>query len=179
MDNNEFGLKHYPGEASHQFRTDGRIMSYEEFMRHDEGGRLFLCGNGMKLHGFGEQTFEPSQAKIKVNDPYAPAVVRFQMSFICPHWDPQINGKGPPYIMLLSVAGRDGRNPDYKPLNTDGRTWWLDFPRMDLGAPGQKISIVAVTEFNKKDARGLSLATWNNKRAYSCMFGPVATWELV
>ncbi|KAI4709812.1 hypothetical protein J4E89_005829 [Alternaria sp. Ai002NY15] len=179
MDNNEFGLKHYPGEASHQFRTDGRIMSYEEFMRHDEGGRLFLCGNGMKLHGFGEQTFEPSQARIKVNDPYAPAVVRFQMSFICPHWDPQINGKGPPYIMLLSVAGRDGRKPDYKPLNTDGRTWWLDFPRMDLGAPGQKISIVAVTEFNKKDARGLSLATWNNKRAYSCMFGSVASWELV
>jgi hypothetical protein len=89
------------------------------------------------------------------------------------------HGKGAPYVMLLSVAGRDGRKPDYKTFNTDGRTWWLDVPRIDLGAPGQKISLNAVTVFNDKDARGMSVAAWNNKTAYSCKFGGVAQWELV
>jgi hypothetical protein len=179
MDNNEFGLKHFPGEASHQFRTDGRIISYEEFMRDDQGGRVQVYGDAFKEHGLGERTFEPSQAQIKVNDPYAPAVVRFQFSYICPHWDNARHGKGPPYIMLLNIAGRDGRKPDHKPFNTDGRTWWLDVPRIDLGAPGQKISLNAITVFNDKDARGMSVATWNNKKGYSCKFGGVAQWELV
>jgi hypothetical protein len=179
MDNNEFGLKHYPGESSHQFRTDGRIISYEEFMRDDQGGRVQVFSDAFKDHGFGERTFEPSQAQIKVNDASAPSLVRFQMSYICSHWDNARHGKGPPYIMLLSVAGRDGRKPDYKPFNTDGRTWWLDVPRIELGAPGQKISLNAITVFNDKDARGMSVATWNNKTAYSCKFGGVAQWVLV
>jgi hypothetical protein len=179
MDNNEFGLKHYPGEASHQFRTDGRIVSYEEFMTDDQGGRVHVYGDAFKEHGLSDRTFEPSQAKIKINDPYGPAVMRFQFSVICPHWDNARHGKGAPYIMLLSIAGRDGRKPDHRPFNTDRRTWWLDVPRIDLGAPGQKISVHCVKEFNKKDARGLSLQTWNNKTAYSCNFGGVAAWELV
>jgi hypothetical protein len=179
MDNNEFGLKHYPGEASHQFRTDGRIVSYEEFMTDDQGGRVHVYGDAIKEHGLSDRTFEPSQAKIKINDPYGPAVMRFQFSVICPHWDNARHGKGAPYIMLLSIAGRDGRKPDHRPFNTDRRTWWLDVPRIDLGAPGQKISVHCVKEFNKKDARGLSLQTWNNKTAYSCNFGGVAAWELV
>ncbi|CAE7033292.1 hypothetical protein CFE70_004788 [Pyrenophora teres f. teres 0-1] len=179
MDNNEFGLKHFPGEASHQFRTDGRTVSYEEFMRDDQGGRVHVFGDAFKEHGVGERTFEPSQAQIKVNDAYAPAMVRFQFSTICPHWDNARHGKGPPYLMLLSIAGRDGRKPDYIPFNTDGHTWWLDVARNELGAPGQKIGLNAVTVFNGKDARGMSVGTWNNKTAYSCSFGCVASWELV
>jgi len=179
MDNNEFGLKHFPGETSHQFRTDGRIVSYEEFMRDDQGGRVHVFGDAFKEHGVGERTFEPSQAQIKVNDPHAPATVRFQFSTICPHWDNARHGKGPPYLMLLSIAGRDGRKPDYKPFNTDGHTWWLDVARIELGAPGQKIGLNAVTIFNGKDARGMSVTTWNNKTAYSCNFGCVASWELI
>ena len=179
MNNDEFGLKHYPGEASHQFRTDGRILSYEEFMTDDQGGRVQLFGDVSKDHGLGMRTFEPSQAKIKVNDPYGPATVRFQFSVVCPHWDHIRNGEGPPYLMLLSIAGRDGRKPDHKVFNTDGRTWWLDVPLTDLGAPGQKLSVKNVKEFNKKDARGLSVQTWQNKTAYSANFGGVAAWELV
>lgn len=179
MDNNEFGLGHFPGEASHQFRTDGRILSYEEFMRDDQGGRVHVYGDAFKLHGLGERTFEPSQAKIKLNDPYGQPVVRFQFSVVCPHWDNMRHGQGAPYVLLLSIAGRDGRKPDNKTFNTDGRTWWLDVPRVELGAPGQKIIVQAVTVFNDKDARGLSIQAWNNKRAFSCRFGHVAAWELV
>lgn len=179
MDNNEFGLKHFPGEASHQFRTDGRILSYEEFKRDDLGGLVQVYGDSFKEHGVGERTFQPAQSKIKVNDPHGPATVRFQFSTVCPHWDNARHGKGPPYVMLLSIAGLDGRKPEYKPFNTDGHTWWLDVRRVELGAPGQKIAVNAVTTFNEKDARGLSYATWNNKKGYSCKFGGVCMWELV
>jgi hypothetical protein len=179
MDNNEFGLKHYPGEASHQFRTDGRIASYEEFMRDDQGGRVEVYSNVWKDHGLGERTFEPSQAQIKVHDPYGPQMVRFQFSTICPHWDHVRHGQGQPYLFVLNIAGRDGRKTGHKTFNTDGHTWWLDVPRIDLGAPGQKIAVHAVTVFNDKDARGLSADTWNNKTAYSCNFGGVCAWELV
>lgn len=179
MDNNEFGLKHYPGEASHQFRTDGRVMPYDEFMRADMGGHVQTYELGD--HGIAAQSVSPPEPKIAINDTHAPSVVRFQFSSICPHWDNARHGKGPSYIMLLSVAGLDGRKPTYLPFNTDARSssWWLDVHRRELGAPGQKITVNAVTEFNNKDARGLSYATWKNKTAYSCKFGWVASWELV
>ncbi|KAH9866133.1 hypothetical protein J1614_008697 [Plenodomus biglobosus] len=177
MDNDEFGLKHYPSEASHQFRNDGRIMPYEEFMTDDIGGRVHTYE--LKDHGIGERTVYPPDAKIKINDPQASSVVHFQFSSICPHWDNARHGKGPPYVMLLSVAGLDGRKPTYLPFSTDGRTWWLDVNRRELGAPGQKITVNAVTDFNNKDARGLSYEAWNNKTSYSCKFGWVASWELV
>lgn len=179
MDNNEFGLKHFPGDAAHQFRTDGRVMSYEEFKREDQGGLVQVYGDATKKHGIGERTFQPAQLKIKVHDPYGPSVVRFQFSTVCPHWDHVRNGEGPPYVLLLSIAGRDGRKPEYKTFNTDGHTWWLDVNRIELGAPGQKIAVNAVTVFNGKDARGLSYSTWNNKGAYSCNMGGVCAWELV
>jgi len=177
VDNNEFGHKHFPSNQGHQFRTDGRVMSYEEFKRDDQGGRVVLYGSCTTDHGLGSRTFQPSSLKINVRD--GPAVVHFRFSSICPHWDNARHGKGAPYIMLLNVAGRDGRNTQHLPFNTDGKTWWLDVDRTELGVPGQKISVNAVTEFCGKDARGLSYETWKNKKSYSCNFGGLAMWELV
>lgn len=179
MDNNEFGLKHFPTDNSQQFRTDGRVTSWEEYVRSDMGGRVSVMSDCTPEHGVAEQSIQPSQLQIKVNDPHGPPVVRFQFAAICPHWDNARHGKGPPYVMLLNIAGRDGRKPEHRPFNTDNRVWWLDVPRAELGAPGQKISVYAVVEFNKKNARGLSYAAWNNKTAYSCNFGCLCMWELV
>ncbi|KAH8722709.1 YjeF-related protein N-terminus-domain-containing protein [Phaeosphaeriaceae sp. PMI808] len=147
MDNNEFGMKHFPSDNAHQFRTDGRVLSFEEFKRDDMGGRVQVMGDCGAEHGVGERTIYPTQLRLKVHDPNAPPVVRFQFSTLCTHWDHEHHGKGKPYVMLLSVAGRDGRNTKYLPFNTDGRTWWLDVERLELGAPGQKISVNAVTEY--------------------------------
>ncbi len=179
MDNNEFGKKHFPTDNSQQFRTDGRVMSWEEFVMDDVGGRVQVMGGCSTEHGVGERTIEPSQLHIKVNDPHGPPVIRFQFAAICPHWDNARHGQGPPYVMLLNIAGRDGRKPDHRPFNTDNRVWWLDVPRVELGAPGQKISIYAVTDFNGKSGRGLTYDQWNNKTAYSAKFGSLCQWELV
>lgn len=171
-------MKHFPSDNSHQFRTDGRVLTYEEFKRDDMGGRVHTLAD-CSANGVGERSFSPSQLKIKVHDPQAPAVVRFQFSTYCQHWDNARHGEGAPHVMLLSVAGHDGRNPQYLPFNTDGHTWWLDVNRLELGAPGQKISVNAVTEFCGKSGRGLTYEAWNNKTAYSCKFGSLAMWELV
>ncbi|CAO2651997.1 Nn.00g002800.m01.CDS01 [Neocucurbitaria sp. VM-36] len=179
MDNNEFGMKHFPSDNAHQFRTDGRVISYEEFKKDDMGGRVQVMSDCEPEHGVGERTIQPSQLQIKINDPHGAPVIRFQFAAICPHWDNARHGQGPPYIMLLNIAGRDGRKPEHRPFNTDNHVWWLDVARTELGAPGQKISVYAVTEFNKKNARGLSYETWNNKTAYSCNFGSLCMWELV
>lgn len=178
MSNNEFGMRHFPSDNSHQFRTDGRVLSFEEFIRDDEGGRVQAMGE-CRENGIAERSIFPSQFKIKVFSPHEPATVRFQFSSHCPHWDNARHGKGAPYVLLLSVGGRDGRNSQHLPFNTDGHTWWLDVNRLELGAPGQKINISAVTEFCGKSGRGLSYATWNNKTAYSCKFSYFAMWELV
>lgn len=177
--NDDFGTKHFPSDNSHQFRNDGRVITYEEFKRDDMGGRVQTMSNCAGDHGVAERSIYPTQLQLKVHDPSAPPVVRFQFSTLCAHWDHVRHGKGKPYVMLLSVAGRDGRNTKYLPFNTDGRTWWLDVERLELGAPGQKISINAVTEFCGKSGRGLGYDTWNNKKAYSCQFGVLAMWELV
>jgi hypothetical protein len=175
----DFGTKHFPSDNAHQFREDGRVITYEEFKRDDMGGRVQVMGDCSSEHGVAERTIYPTQLQIKIRDPSGPPVIRFQFSALCAHWDHVRHGKGQPYVMLLSVAGRDGRNTKYLPFNTDGRMWWLDVDRIELGAPGQKISINAVTEFCGKNARGLSYETWNNKKAYSCQFGVLCMWELI
>lgn len=178
MSNDDFGMAHYPSDNSQQFRTDGRILSFEEFKRDDMGGRVTALAD-CKESGVNERSIYPTTAKIKVYDSTAPAMVRFQFSTYCQHWDNAKHGKGAPYVMLLAIAGRDGRDSQYPPFNFDGHTWWLDVPRSDLGVPGQKIDIRSVKKFNDKCGRGLTYEQWNKKKGYSAAFGMLCGWELV
>lgn len=177
--NIDFGMRHFPGDSSHQFREDGRVLSYEDFMRDDAGGRVMVYGDATKEHGLGARTFQPAQLNIKVHDPAGPPVVRFQFASVCEHWDNARHGAGKPYVMLLSIGGVDGRKSEHRPFNTNGQVWWLDVPRSELGCAGQKVSAFAVTEFCNKNARGLTYEEWNNKTAFSCQFGGISMWQLV
>lgn len=177
--NMDFGMRHFPENSSHQFREDGLVLSYEDFMRDDAGGRVMVYGDAQKEHGLGGRTFQPAQLNIKVNDPQGSPVIRFQFASVCEHWDNARHGKGKPYVKLLHIGGVDGRKSEHRPFNTNGQVWWLDVNRSELGCPGQKVSVYAVTEFCKKDARGLTYEEWENKTAYSCQFGGIAMWQLV
>lgn len=177
--NMDFGMRHFPGDSSQQFREDGRAISYEEFIRDDAGGRVHIYGDAQKEHGLGGRTFQPTQLNIKVHDPAGSPVIRFQFASLCEHWDNARHGKGAPYVMLLSIGGVDGRKSEHRPFNTNGQVWWLDVPRAELGCAGQKVSVYAVTEFCSNNARGLTYEQWNNKTAFSCQFGGIAMWQLV
>ena len=176
--NIDLGMRHYPGDSSQQFREDGRILSYEDFMRDDAGGRVMVYKD-VQQEGLGSRTFQPAQLNIKVYDPAGPSVVRFQFAAVCEHWDNARHGKGTPLVMLLSIGGVDGRNSEYRPFNTNGQVWWLDVPRAELGCAGQKVSVMGVSTFCDKDARGLTYEQWNNKTSYSCSFVGICMWQLV
>jgi hypothetical protein len=180
MDNNEFGLSHYPADKAHFFRLDGRTLSWESYMTEDMGERLTVYSAATPDHGIGERTFEPAMKHIKVHDPQDGPMVRFQFAAVCPHWDNERHGKGKPYQMVLHVGGQDGRKTDWVAFQTDGKIWWLDYRLAELGSPGQKVSVYAVTSINNKDARGLSYSEYQAKKGKVAMgFGGIAMWELV
>lgn len=177
--NEEFGFTHYPTDTAHLFRNDGRTYTWEDYMMDDMGERLQVCGEPEGEHGIGRRTFQPAGKQIKVYDAQDP-VVRFQFSVACPHWDHERNGKGKPYVMTLNVGGRDGRKTQHLPFNTDGRCWWLDVNRLDLGAPGQKIIVACVTSFDKRDGRGLTVQEYKAKAGrVASSWGSVCSWELI
>ncbi|KAF2746211.1 hypothetical protein M011DRAFT_495048 [Sporormia fimetaria CBS 119925] len=171
MDNQEFGFRHFPSDNRYFFRTDGRAtFSWEEYWNDDRGGRLTVYGDATREHGLGERTFQPAAKRIKVHhDAQDAPVVRFQFATVCPHWDHERNGKGKPYLMVLRTGGKDGREGDWVPFQTDGRVWWLDVNRVDLGTSGQKVSVFAVTSFDGKDGRGLRVEEYKEKQGRVAM----------
>ncbi|RYP55590.1 hypothetical protein DL771_012344 [Monosporascus sp. 5C6A] len=181
LSNDLFGLKHFPADRRHFYRSDGRIPTWEEYIVGP------IRGGGEKAQWFGtatqegisEFTFSPAEKRIPVRD--GNEVVRFQFSKVCEHWDPERNGKGKPYLLLLKIHGRAGKN-DLVPLDTDGSWWWVDVPARDLGAPGQEVFLYALTTLNNRDARGVTKAEYLRAlsgNGYSMAWAVFASWELV
>ncbi|OCL04596.1 hypothetical protein AOQ84DRAFT_415897, partial [Glonium stellatum] len=184
MANREFGATHFPADRS-SFYAGGWGWSWEEYMREDRGDRVLVYGPATPEHGVAERSFVPAGRRVGVTggglaEGREAEVVRFAFAVVCPHWEHERHGKGKPYLMVLHVEGRDGRAPDYIPFHTDGRAWWLDVQRAELGVPGQKVSVFAVTSFGGQDGRGLGVEEFRRKKGRVGMgFGGVAMWELV
>ena len=82
----------------------------------------------------------------------------------------------------MKIHGVDGRKEDLVPLETDGFWWWADIAARNLGAPGQTISLYALTVLNKRDARGVTAAEYRRAMSgngYSMSWAVFAQWELV
>jgi hypothetical protein len=192
MTNEEFGIKHFPTNSEHQFLPGGRQVAYEDYARINptywpstvEGPTVF--SNAPKDYYIAERSVLPRNRKISVNHG---GLVRFQFGLLCPHFTLDGHGsKGPPPVFLLLVEGIDGRNKDYIPLQyykapagQGGDTWYVDIDSRELGAPGQKVSIFAVTKFgDRTDTRGLTVREFaNGKGRVGMAFAGVAAWELV
>lgn len=181
LSNDLFGLKHFPADSRHFYRSDGRIPTWEEYIVGP------IRGGGEKAQWFGtatqegisEFTFSPAEKRIPVHGNNE--VVRFQFSKVCEHWDPERNGKGKPYLLLLKIHGRGGKN-ELVPLDTDGFWWWVDVPARDLGAPGQEVFLYALTTLNNRDARGVTKSEYLRAlsgNGYSMAWAVFASWELI
>jgi hypothetical protein len=80
----------------------------------------------------------------------------------------------------LRINGVSGEKEDYLPFETDGRCWWVDVPRRELGRAGQKLSAFAVTTMDGRDSRGVSVQEYRQKKGRVGMgFEGLAAWELV
>ncbi|KAI5866511.1 hypothetical protein GGS23DRAFT_550933 [Durotheca rogersii] len=179
LNNELFGLKHFPKDERYFFRSDGRIPTWEEYIIGPvRGEKAQVYGTTME-EGVSEFTFSPAEKQIPV---YSGEVVRFQFSKICEHWVPERHGKGKSYLLLMKIHGVDGRKEDLVPLETDGFWWWVDIPARDLGAPGQSIFLYALTTLNKRDARGVTKEEYfrtKSSGAYSMNWAIFIGWELV
>lgn len=183
MTNEDFGLAHWPSDSNRFYRTDGRSISWEEYMLEDGGGneKRMVYGDVTSSHGISTNSIQPRHKKIKLNDPAAAGpTVRFQMDKVCRHWDNAKHGKGPDCLFLLQVHGRDGRKDDEIPFEHDGYSWWVDVPRVELGAPGQEARVIAITQFDGKDGRGLTKQQFLAKKGRVGMgWGYLADWALI
>ncbi|EXJ95812.1 hypothetical protein A1O1_00936 [Capronia coronata CBS 617.96] len=192
MPNEEFATKHFPGNKDLFFLPGGRQMSWEEYIVINpawwpdsvEGPTIFT--NAKEDYSIGEKTVHPRARKINVRQQ---GLVRFQFGLLCPHWtlDKHAN-KGPPPVFIVSVSGADGRNKDHIPMDhhpgmagQGGDMWIVDIPAGELGAPGQTLTLFAVTSFgDRQDARGLTVREFRDGKGRVGMgFVGIAAWDLV
>ena len=161
--NNDFGLDHYPGDPSKQFRTDGRVLSWEDFMlASKEKCGANVCGV-FEAEGMSTASLTPHEGSISVSGQPGPTV-RFSFQKVCPHWDPVRNGNGPCFLYILSLSAleRDTRNGT--PFRSDGQVWWCDIPVKDLGQPGDTARIMSLKHFGGEDGRGLTTEKYQAKK---------------
>ncbi|RCI08541.1 hypothetical protein L249_8920 [Ophiocordyceps polyrhachis-furcata BCC 54312] len=175
--NEKFGLRHFPRDGSHQFRADGRVVSWDEYYRGPIDGEPPVFYNDGHGEGIAEDSVEPRERDIAV---HGGQVVRFQFSKVCEHWTSQNNGLGQPPLLLLSIHGVNGGKDDMVPIETNGFWHWVDVNARDLGAPGQSVEVVQLTQIDGRDARGVTASEYLAKRGRVGMaWSYVMKWELV
>ncbi|GAB7345622.1 hypothetical protein MBLNU457_3919t1 [Dothideomycetes sp. NU457] len=170
--NEEFGETHYPADRSSFFRADGRRPSWEEYLL-STTDQPSLCSDVVPEEGLKASSFAPKGKKISLSRERQKPFTRFVFERICEHWDPERNGKGKDYCYILSMRENEHRVP----LQTNGLVWWVDVRPDELGAVGQMVRIMAVTNMNGQDARGVKPENYVVRCSQAWRY--VSTWELV
>ncbi|KAK5167490.1 uncharacterized protein LTR77_007189 [Saxophila tyrrhenica] len=177
--NEDFGLDHFPGDNSKQFRNDGRVVSWEEYITANKAGcgADFFSGY-VSSEGLTSKSFQPVANPI-VHSQLPGPTIRFSFQKKCPHWDPVRCGKGPYYLYILALDGLEKTGRNHVPFETNGEVWWCDVPVADLGAAGGKAAIFAVTNFDGQDGRGLTIQRYRERKGRcGFQFGGVCKWEI-
>ena len=193
MSNEEFGIKHFPGNKDHFFLPNSRRMTWEEYIvinpaawpdNVSEPATVFTNAKGD--YGIGEKTITPRNRKINVR---SNEILRFSFGLLCPHWTLQNTRKGRSPVFMLSVGGVDGRQKDQIPLEYvkgqgpggGGDVWYVDIAARELGAPGMSLTLLAITRFgDREDARGMTVREFREKKGkVGAAFMGVAAWDLV
>ncbi|KAL2870687.1 uncharacterized protein BJX67DRAFT_344379 [Aspergillus lucknowensis] len=190
--NDEFGLRHYPGDPAHFHRDDGRPeISWEEYLLGNPNSPLGAAQprtfGDAKKHSIGERSFRPASEHISI---HRSGALRFQFNLICEHWSLERHTRAKPGLFLLMVHGVDGRKDERLPLthwrgsgpNGGGDVWFVDVPdARSLGAPGQKVQLAVLTKFgNQEDARGVTVEEYQRQAGRVGMsWAYIAEWELV
>lgn len=175
--NEVFGRRHFPKDPNHQFRADGRAMSWEEYYKGGVDGEPYQWFGTGNREGLSEDSVEPKSRDIAV---YSGQIVRFQFSKVCEHWTTEMAGLGKPALFLLSIHGPDGRKDDLVPIETNGYWHWVDVNARDLGAPGQSVEILKLETIDGRDGRGVTAEEFLAKRGRVGMsWSYIARWNLV
>ncbi|KAG5926879.1 hypothetical protein E4U42_002846 [Claviceps africana] len=177
LSNELFGRRHFPQDPRHQFRADGRTLSWDEYYTGGVDGEPFQWFGTGTREGLSEDSVEPKNRDISVRGGHT---VRFQFSKNCEHWTSEKAGLGRAALFLLSIHGRGGQKDDFFPMETNGYWHWGDVDAEDLGAPGQSVDILVLDTMDGGDGRGVTAQEFLTKRgrvgmSWSC----IARWNLV
>ncbi|TWU72869.1 hypothetical protein ED733_003637 [Metarhizium rileyi] len=177
LTNEKFGLRHFPQDSRHQYRSDGRTVSWEEYYTGGVDGETHQWYGTGNNEGIAEDSVEPKSRDISVHSGQS---VRFQFSKVCEHWTSEKAGLGKPALFLLSIHGLDGRNDEIIPTDSNGYWNWVDVNARDLGAPGQTVEILKLETMDDRDARGVTAEEFSSKRGKVGMsWSYIAKWNLV
>jgi hypothetical protein len=175
--NEQFGVSHFPKDSSHQFRGDGRTVSWVEYITGGIDGEKATVYSNCYEEGIWHDSVQPRERHLPV---YSGQVVRFQFSKVCEHWRSEVHGKGKAPLLMLSIHGADGRKDEMVPMETDGFWHWIDVHAKDLGAPGQKVQVAMVDTMDGKDARGVTKQQYlSSKGKVGMSFAFLMGWDLV
>ena len=183
--NELFGMKHFPEDSRHFYRADGGIPTWEDYIVGPSQGEPATWYCNATKEGLNEFTFSPREKHIPVR---SGEVVSFRFSKVCEHWDGEKHGAGKPQLLMIKIQGPDGRGingkkDDLVVLENDGFWWYVDIPARDLGAPGQKLTLLGLSQLNGQDARGVSREKFLGMRASNSVRGMswdgIVAWELV
>lgn len=184
MSNEQFGLKHFPLDEGLFYRADGRVPTWQEYWLGQEspaGGdpKLTVYSGCIEEHGINEEGFKPRNKHIKVQGQSPKQQVQFQMETVCEHWDNERMGSGKPFVYLLQIGGKDGRERRQVPFQTNGRYWWVDVILGDLGCAGQTVQVNALKTVAGQDARGFTVRDYEGAVGRKGMsWTGVAAWQL-
>ncbi|KAG5984521.1 hypothetical protein E4U55_004417 [Claviceps digitariae] len=183
LSNELFGRRHFPKDSHHQFRADGRVISWEEYYTGGLDGEPFQWFGTGDREGLSENSVEPKNKDISV---HSGQNVRFQFSKVCEHWTSEKaaggrgDGVGKPALFLLSIHGRNGGKDDLLPMETNGYWHWVDVDAGDLGSPGQSVEILVLETMGDGDGRGVTAKEFLSKRGRVGMsWSYIAKWNLV
>ncbi|KAK4130017.1 hypothetical protein BT67DRAFT_446127 [Trichocladium antarcticum] len=174
MSNEQFGTRHFPEDPRHWY---GPRKTWREYVVGPVGDEPAEWMGDATTEGLDVFNFEPARKKISV---YGGGVVRFQFGKVCEHWLPERHGEGKQMLFGLKIGGLDGRKEDIVPVEHDGFWYYVDVDARDLGAPGQKVSLIGFQTVDGQSARGLTKAEWLRKKGRSgYSYAHLVRWELV
>ncbi|KAL4779019.1 hypothetical protein BJX76DRAFT_106520 [Aspergillus varians] len=192
ISNDEFGLRHYPGDRASFYRDDGRPeISWEEYLLGNPNSPLSAAQprifGDAKKHSIGEQSFRPASEQISIHQA---GPIRFQFNLFCEHWSLEKHSRVKPALFLLMIHGVDGRKDERLPFthwrgsgpDGGGDVWYVDVAdARSLGAPGQKVQLAVLTKLGEKeDARGVTVEEYQRQVGRVGMaWAYIAEWELL
>jgi hypothetical protein len=191
ISNEEFGLKHFPGNGDHFFRNDGRQITWEEYITTDpdapSGLKPLQIYSDADKYSIGRKTLYPAGGIISVYN--TPGPVRFQFGLFCEHWTLARHSREKPGLFLLMIHGVDGREDDRLPFihvsgsgpGGGGEMWYVDVAdARQLGAPGQKIQIAVLKTLGERhDCRGVTAQEYQSQVGRVGMsWAYIAEWTL-
>lgn len=178
--NDMFGLSHYPENPAQQYRNDGRVMSWEEFITGNKDGTQAMMFSGyLADEGVSQYSMKPVANPIVLAE--QGPTIRFRFQAVCPHYDRVQRAKGGFYLYVLHLDGVEDKLQNDIPFKKGDGVWWCDVPTRYLGRPGSSVWIYTVTDFCGKSGRGLSADLYMSKRrggSYSYQFGGVAQYTV-